>query len=224
MEQSLPGRPKKLPRSTHKRDHRVPATGREKVVPAGTVAVVRSFDSLRALERATALSTLVRQSRLTPSCGGHAPTAERTVGPARMIVESLTPRPGIREQNRPGATRESSKGRQTSIRTDRQHMNFDVLLRGKARALQKSHVPYRSLSSRWRQPCLTGRTCSLKNSLHCSLRWRFVARPPWHRCTRGRRPRTNHQRNVLSRHRHVTFIAPWSSASGHAGSIPRCSG
>jgi hypothetical protein len=71
-----------------------------KVVPAGTVAVVRSSDSLRAPERATALSTLIHQRRLTPSCGGHVPTAERTVGPARMIVESLTPRPGIREQNR----------------------------------------------------------------------------------------------------------------------------
>ena len=32
----------------------------------------------------TALATLIHQRRLTPSCGGHAPTAERTVGPARM--------------------------------------------------------------------------------------------------------------------------------------------
>src|SRR5262249_7347729 len=67
-------------------------------VPAGTVAVVRSPDFLRAPERATALATLIHQRRLTPSCGGHAPTAERTVGPARMIVESLTPRSGIRER------------------------------------------------------------------------------------------------------------------------------
>src|SRR5580692_132433 len=71
-----------------------------KVVPAGTVAVVRSSDFLRASKRTTALATLIRQRRLAPSCGGHAPTAERTVGPARMIVESLTPRPGIREQYR----------------------------------------------------------------------------------------------------------------------------
>jgi hypothetical protein len=71
-----------------------------KVVPAGTVAVARSSDFLRASGRATALATLIRQRRLTPSCGGHAPTAERTVGPARMIVESLTPRPGIREHYR----------------------------------------------------------------------------------------------------------------------------
>jgi hypothetical protein len=65
--------------------------------------VVRSSDFLRAPERVTAPATLIRQRRLTPSCGEHASTAERTVGPARMIVESLTPRPGIREQNRPTA-------------------------------------------------------------------------------------------------------------------------
>src|SRR5262249_23249104 len=33
------------------------------------------------------------------TCGGQATTAERTVGPARMIAESLTPKPGIREHN-----------------------------------------------------------------------------------------------------------------------------
>jgi hypothetical protein len=71
-----------------------------KDVPAGTTAVVRSLDAWRALERATALSTLIRQRHLTPTCGGHAPTAERTVGPARIVVESLTPRSGIRVQHR----------------------------------------------------------------------------------------------------------------------------
>src|SRR4051794_23970208 len=50
--------------------------------------------------RETAPATLIHQRRLTPSCGGQAPTAERTVGPARMIAESLTSKPGIREQNR----------------------------------------------------------------------------------------------------------------------------
>src|SRR5947199_8784234 len=68
------------------------------------MAVVRSPDFLRALIRETALATLIHQRRLTPSCGGHAPTAERTVGPARMIAESLTPKPGIREQNRHSAS------------------------------------------------------------------------------------------------------------------------
>jgi hypothetical protein len=66
---------------------------------------------LRASERATAIATLNRQRHLTPSCGGFTPTAERTVGPARMIVESLTARPGIREQNRgkTGVRRETGK-------------------------------------------------------------------------------------------------------------------
>src|SRR5438093_9731715 len=64
------------------------------------MAVVRSPDFLRALIRETALATLIHQRRRTPSCGGQAPTAERTVGPARMIAESLTPKPGIREQYR----------------------------------------------------------------------------------------------------------------------------
>src|SRR6201984_1166488 len=85
---------------TRIRRSQIPATA-GKVVPAGTVAVARSSDFLRASGRATALATLIRQRRLTPSCGGQAPTAERTVGPARMIVESLTPKPGIREHNLP---------------------------------------------------------------------------------------------------------------------------
>src|SRR6478672_764351 len=77
--------------------------GREKDVPAGTMAMVSSPDFLRASERPTAISTLNRQRHLTPSCGGLTPTAERTVGPARISLESLTPRPGIREHNRPKA-------------------------------------------------------------------------------------------------------------------------
>src|SRR6476620_11440488 len=72
----------------------------QKDVPAGTMAMVSSSDFLRAPERPTAIATLNRQRHLTPSCGGLTPTAERTVGPARISLESLTPRPGIREQNR----------------------------------------------------------------------------------------------------------------------------
>jgi hypothetical protein len=47
-----------------------------------------------------ALHTLIHQRHLTPSCGGHAPTAERTLDPARIIGRELDPRPGIREQPR----------------------------------------------------------------------------------------------------------------------------
>jgi hypothetical protein len=60
-----------------------------KDVPAGTMAMMSSPDFLRPSERPTAISTLNRQRQLTPSCGGFTPTAERTVGPARMIVGEL---------------------------------------------------------------------------------------------------------------------------------------
>src|SRR5437899_3269983 len=70
-----------------------------KDVPAGTMAVVRSPVFCEPSIGETALATLIHQRRLTPSCGGQTPTAERTVGPARMIAESLIPKPGIREQN-----------------------------------------------------------------------------------------------------------------------------
>jgi hypothetical protein len=80
-------------------------------VPAGTLALVRSFLVLRCSSEQNALRTLIHQRHLTPSCGGHAPTAERTLHPARMLTESLTPRPelengeldptaGIREQHK----------------------------------------------------------------------------------------------------------------------------
>jgi hypothetical protein len=71
---------------------------------AGTMAVVRSPDFFCEFSiRETALATLIHQRCLTPSCGGQAPTAERTVGPARNVMESLTPKPGIREHNLPEA-------------------------------------------------------------------------------------------------------------------------
>lgn len=71
--------------------------------PCWDGGVVRSSDFLHAPESATALSPLFRRRRLTPSCGGRAPSAHRTVGRARMIMQRLTPRAEIREQNRPEA-------------------------------------------------------------------------------------------------------------------------
>jgi hypothetical protein len=95
------------PSSTGRRRRLLPSEGitsscqtAGKDVPAGTMAMVSSSDFLRAPERPTAIATLNRQRHLTPSCGGLTPTAERTVGPARISLESLTPRPGIREQYR----------------------------------------------------------------------------------------------------------------------------
>ena len=51
-------------------------------------------ERLKRLANGTLPWPRIYQGRLTPLCGGHAPSAERTVGPARLIVESLTPRPG----------------------------------------------------------------------------------------------------------------------------------
>ena len=57
-------------------------------VPAGTLALVRSLLVLRCSREQNALHTLIHQRHLTPSCGGHAPTAERTLHPARMLTEA----------------------------------------------------------------------------------------------------------------------------------------
>ena len=75
--------------------NRVPANQRETHVPAGTLALVRSPQALRCSKEQNALHTLIHQRHLTPSCGGHAPTAERTLNPARMLTESLTPGPEL---------------------------------------------------------------------------------------------------------------------------------
>ena len=52
---------------------------RETNVPAGTLALVRSPQALRCSKEQNALHTLIHQRHLTPSCGGRAPTAERTL-------------------------------------------------------------------------------------------------------------------------------------------------
>ena len=60
------------------------------------------------LERANALHTLIHQRHLTPSCGGRAPTAERTLNPARMFMESLTSDPELENSQDPFETWELS--------------------------------------------------------------------------------------------------------------------
>src|SRR5262249_23521080 len=66
-----------------------------------------------------ALHTLIHQRHLTPSCGGHAPTAERTMGPARMFTESLTPRPEL----------ENSQGHQRLSRAPPHQVSFASMSR-----------------------------------------------------------------------------------------------
>src|SRR6266436_7607732 len=98
-EPSSTGRRRRLPRNEHNEITGFPQNGgkRRPCRDDGGGEIARFFASS---QRETALATLIHQRRLTPSCGGQAPTAERTVGPARMIAESLTPKPGIREHNR----------------------------------------------------------------------------------------------------------------------------
>src|SRR5882757_418626 len=75
-------------------------------------------------QKASALHTLIRQRHPTPSCGGHAPTAERTMIPARMCLESLDRRPGIREQ--PGSNSEVG-GRNREVRfAPESRLNSDI--------------------------------------------------------------------------------------------------
>src|SRR5436853_6904480 len=59
---------------------------------AGVGAIAPGFAMLK---RASALHTLIRQRHLTPSCGGHVPTAERTLDPARMLRVSLNRGPEL---------------------------------------------------------------------------------------------------------------------------------
>ncbi len=58
--------------------------------------MVRSPLALRCSREQNALHTLIRHRHLTPSCGGHVPTAERTLDPARMFMESLTTGPELK--------------------------------------------------------------------------------------------------------------------------------
>src|SRR5262249_13986311 len=84
-------------------------------VPAGTLALVRSFLALRCSSEQNALHTLIHQRHLTPSCGGHAPTAERTLHPARMLTESLTPRPELENDQDPEPTLAELKSRSAAV-------------------------------------------------------------------------------------------------------------
>ena len=100
------GRQRRLPINLHSRTTDFPPTSAGTNVPAGTLALVRSLLVLRCSREQNALHTLIHQRHLTPSCGGHAPTAERTLDPARMFTESLTPRPELENGQDPDQTRE----------------------------------------------------------------------------------------------------------------------
>ena len=79
--------------------------------PCRDVAMARSPLALRCPRRQSALYTLIRQSHQAPSCGGHRPNAERTVGLARDFIGSLTLDPEL----------ENSQGQQHACRRARRY-------------------------------------------------------------------------------------------------------
>jgi len=100
------GHQRRLPTKQHKTLEFPPTSGGNQgpCRDAGVGAIAPGFAMLK---KASALHTLIHQRHPTPSCGGHAPTAERTMNPARMFLESLDRRPGIREQ--PGSSADLRK-------------------------------------------------------------------------------------------------------------------
>src|SRR4029450_3213885 len=79
-------------------NYRIPPTTGGNQGPCRDAGVGAIAPGFAMLKKASALHTLIHQRHPTPSCGGHAPTAERTLNPARTFLESLDRRPGIREQ------------------------------------------------------------------------------------------------------------------------------
>ena len=95
------GHQRRLPSKQHSKIIEFPPTTGGNQGPCRDAGVGEIAPGFAMLKRANALHTLIRQRHLTPLCGGHAPTAERTMNPARMFLESLDRRPGIREQPGP---------------------------------------------------------------------------------------------------------------------------
>src|SRR5262249_21481692 len=92
------------------------------------------------LKRANALRTLIHQRHPTPSCGGHVPTAERTLGPARIFTESLTPGPEL----------ENSLGQQYALGPTR--LNGSIAPISAVRQLTPGTAGVRPESGRLREP------------------------------------------------------------------------
>ena len=74
----------------------------------------KHFLTLRCLNEQTALHTLIDQRHLTPSCRGRAPTAERTMGPARMFIETLSSCPELKNSQGHSGGRQHSRIRSAS--------------------------------------------------------------------------------------------------------------
>jgi hypothetical protein len=91
---------RRLPINLHSRTIEFPPTsGNQR--PCRDAGVRAIALGLAVLERAKRASTLIQQRHLTPSCEGNAPTAERTLDPARMFTESLNLGPELENNQDP---------------------------------------------------------------------------------------------------------------------------
>jgi hypothetical protein len=70
---------------------------------------------------------LIHQRHLTPSCRGRAPTAERTLNPARMLRESLNPGPEL--ENSQGQILPPRNVRGMSVIPPKAAVNADIFVR-----------------------------------------------------------------------------------------------
>ena len=84
--------------------------------------MARSTDFMRAPNGRPRLSTLIRQPHLNPSCGGPDPTAERTVGLARTIAESLTPIPELENKICQNLTHAPQQAARPDDENDKAHL------------------------------------------------------------------------------------------------------
>src|ERR1700751_1223851 len=98
------GHQRRLPSKQHSKIIEFPPTTGGNQGPCRDAGVGAIAPGFAMLKKASALHTLIHQRHPPPSCGGRAPTAERTVNPTRTCLESLDRRPGIREQPGSNAT------------------------------------------------------------------------------------------------------------------------
>ena len=94
--------------------------------------------ALRCSREQTGLHTLIHQRHLTPSCGGHAPTAERTLEPGTDVTESLTPRPELEN----GQDQQALRGvLEPGLDVDAVGPEVDVTLGGEVAVAPRAHTP-----------------------------------------------------------------------------------
>jgi transposase len=99
---------KETPTKQHSKTIEFPPTAGGNQGPCRDAGVGAIAPGFAMLKKASALHTLIRQRHPTPSCGEHAPTAERTLNPARTFWRDLTAGPEL--ENSQGHSRRSDPG------------------------------------------------------------------------------------------------------------------